>query len=409
MGNRFFTAQIAVFSMLAFSAASMSRAASTGTTATQAPATAPANPTPQSTEDPTYLPWSDATAYESCDQTCLLQKGNENLSLHALYILKRMGSVQSLFLAGKDSSTKDFSAFQTEIQGLCPDFKTSTDQDQATVCFNRYMRGQLGTLRQMKNAIATNQSTLIGYRSDVAGVGTNGTINRKTVSPNAVEAGGTGVSKLPQTSYATDLKTSADVKKAYDQESSQLKYLATEKYQDWVKNIPPSPTPEDFYQWKTVPLDPQNPSSGTVSVLLTDGKGNAKYDQAGFKAAQKEYARQVDDAKDTVGMGAPQPLAPSTTALSDYKAAHDAFMGTASSQTPQQAQNQQGHQLVLSFGPQAKGRAPAAGTPAGTPNQSVYTTFSSDALETEIEHYEKNLPECAKGACSHDPAPPASP
>jgi hypothetical protein len=394
MGYGFYRRQIAVFSTFLALLASSSRAAGTVTAA----------PRPGATNDPTYLPWSDGQTYEECGQTCLLQKANENLSLQALYILNRINTLQGMATSG-DSVQQD-TLVNKELANLCPD--VSVSDAGANTCFQRYVRVQVVALRQMKTAIANNQNSLIGYRSDVQAVGGDGTIQRKAVSPNTVAQYENGPKKKVQTTYVTDLASKDDVNRAYESETKEMKYLASEPYQKWVEeDRPHQPNKEDFYNWKSVPLDPQNTSLGKVSVLQNDKNGNPAYDVNAYNAAMLEYKSRMSDLNSVLANKSiassprftPHREVVTDTQVADYKSSRDQFLGTA--QTPVQpaqktgARGDLGRTLASS-----KTKAPSAS------QTQVFTSWDPAALEKEIQSAEAILPEC-QGAkpCYADQAP----
>ena len=292
------------------------------------------SPTPAQSAATTssLVPWSDESVYQQCGQSCLLTKANETLTMQALYIGYRLKDVRQMWddaLSGSVSGSATYDSIMAEIHSYCPDKPAKgASETETKACLQSYFLAQIPILRSIKTAIAQNLTNTLSYRADIVSVAPDGTIQRRPVS--AYQVAVQPIAKVPQTTYVPSLHDLRAERAFLRAQNQQQNYFATATYDQWYRQSRPvQPNRSDFILWKTVPIDPNDPSQGTVSVPQMEN-GHIKYDPA-FKSAQKEYQKQLARFKSlatgkTANSPSPVNEAPTKNAADDYRQAYEDYV-----------------------------------------------------------------------------------
>ena len=210
------------------------------------------------------FPWQDSDKYRECGQSCLYEKSNENISLHAIYILRKIDSLEKTTHYGSEKRKSEI--IQKTLGEFCLK-EESPDQ-----CFKRYKWIQIMALRKMKAALIQNSDSAAKLYD-----------HRK----NPLLASKNEQSKNPQIPYIPTFK---DIQNEYNQETQQLNHSISEQYQNWVGNIQTEPSKEDFVLFKRVPRDHELPG-GEQTVILDKSCGQPIcYDITAYKEAMQVFA-----------------------------------------------------------------------------------------------------------------------
>lgn len=215
------------------------------------------------------LPWTDS-AFRSCGVACTYEKANENLSLEALYILKKLAAL------------KNASDFRTTIQNNLAEFCLSTEPNQKSgqsrerACYERYLRVQVGILKRIRTAIVAN--------SDMAGALRTQKVRPEdaTVPVVSVEPSDAETPRIPQVPY---LPTYEDLQEEYRRGRA----LTSPEYERWAKSVPREPARDDFVKFREIPRDPENPEGEKMVIVDSNRDGTPKYDDVAFQAALARY------------------------------------------------------------------------------------------------------------------------
>lgn len=228
------------------------------------------------------LPWSDESRYQACDQVCLLQRANENISLQALSIIRRVEMEKSIFREGvSNSDPSQFQAVLEDLKGYCGDFYTSGgSKENARDCLKRFIQIQSSLLKKMQTAILLNSSKEYHYYSkDAASIAT-----------------GIQDPKKPQTPYAPS-KQELDALSAGSE--ARFTELGRLKYSDWANDqasdrltpvLPQKPSEMDFCKFVSVP-DPVDSKGPPISTIKTRADGSCEYDQKAYDSALRDYGK----------------------------------------------------------------------------------------------------------------------
>jgi hypothetical protein len=210
--------------------------------------------------------------YEKCGQDCLYKKGNENISFEAAYIMEKLDRLEALSKAGEHSQVN------ANLVGFC--LSSETD---GSGCFDRYKRAQVLKLHRMRAAIIQNQEKAANL---------NSRLNRKRMTQDGAappvftqvfEKGGAKQveGKLAQVPFVPKVK---DLREIYGNNEN-LHRLVGDDYQKWVSEITPKPSPDEFVKFKTIPKDPNDPSSTNVTIVETNPDGSPVIDKKAYARA----------------------------------------------------------------------------------------------------------------------------
>ncbi|MEK6706831.1 MAG: hypothetical protein AABZ06_13690 [Bdellovibrionota bacterium] len=208
------------------------------------------------------LPWSDKDKYEECGQSCLIKRANENISLEAAYIWRKIDQLMDLFK--NDPKDKNI---RTSLGAFCAQGELIKE------CLQRYVAFQKNNLRKMSVAIAENNTTTAELKShDTVAVGVS------EVMP----------SLKAQVTYVPQIKAL---------QKNGRQYITKTGYSNWVENetIPPRPQLTDFPKLKQIDRDPRNPAAGKLLVIEKDDKGNTVFDKKAFEKAEVNYTKMYND------------------------------------------------------------------------------------------------------------------
>ncbi len=213
------------------------------------------------------LPWTDS-AFRSCGVSCTYEKANENLSLEALYILKKLETLKS---AGDLTIENNLAEFCLPTE---PNQKAA--QSRARACYERYLRVQVGILKRIRTAIVAN--------SDMAGA-----LRTQKLRPEdaaipvvSVEPSDAATPKLSQVPY---LPTTEDLQAEYRRGRA----ITSPEYERWARSIPREPARDDFVKFREIPRDAENPEGEKIVIVDTNPDGAPRYDEAAFQAALTRY------------------------------------------------------------------------------------------------------------------------
>lgn len=275
-------------------------------------------------QERTVLPWTNEADFHSCDQACLISKGNDALSLQGLYIIRRVIALQNVYQG------QNYQQVVNELGPYC-DYNAASNADQtaAKTCLRRYIQSEAMDMQAIKSAIIQNQTSQIAYRSDNPALyqvhdGTNYDPVHHQDGPPA--------SKYPQISQALTEKQMTDM---YAQQKAQLERLSGEQYQQWAANLPHRPQPEDFCVTPKPIQDPEDPKK-TVQTTPMGPNGSCLPDDGKYKEALADYNKlylemstnaQKAPSANTMVKSAPTPAA--QTARQAYHEAENEFVQTS--------------------------------------------------------------------------------
>ena len=272
------------------------------------------------------LPWNDQKSFQDCGQVCALEKGSQNLSMQALYLLQRISDLRDIYRVG------GYPQVSSELASYCPNVSGTNAQDNARVCLEQYISIQTYSIRAIRTELIKNKLAVESYKS-----------NASTAAKNDDSA-----KKQRQALYVSNSKEIDDQYKA--ENSNQLKFLAGEHYQDWVKKLPRPPTEADF--------------------TTLDSKGQIVVDKAGFQRADGKYKadQQHFQAAFQKQPVVPNPSPSSSMAADSYRTARNSYVNYSNSINVARGTAQ------VSFGDK---NAPPA---ARTPSSQVVTPAGQEAV-----------------------------
>lgn len=248
------------------------------------------------TGSPKAPDWTDPNQYSECGQDCLYQKGNENISLQALYQVNKINNIQNI-LNDTTFTPDDYGSIMGEMAPYCPDVDTNKAFDQdasyndANKCYQRYLQVQIPILKKMKAAIVHNDDAAGQLQTNqrlVVQSGFSGGAGGQKVSVFATPQD--GKPKKPQT---PEFQTEDELLSTSDGQKK-LQLLASESYARWATEqmANAKPQKEDYVLTVDVPRDPKNPSSEMITRILRNPDGRPKLDNKAFLAAQAAYDAQ---------------------------------------------------------------------------------------------------------------------
>jgi hypothetical protein len=205
------------------------------------------------------FPWQ-APDFEDCGQACLYHKANENVSLQAVYVLRKIAILQ-------DNPQKA----RENLPGFCKEF----EQDES--CVKRYLRVQIPRLRRMRTALVLNSDSAAKLKSP----------RQKAV----FEQGDRTDGKLPQVPYVSSYE---DLKK----EHAKMRGLISEEFRRFADSVSRPPARDEFIQFREIDRDPEDPRSGKMVVAVTGPDGRHAIDERAYLAALKDYEQHAQTAID---------------------------------------------------------------------------------------------------------------
>jgi hypothetical protein len=233
--------------------------------------------------------WADKNTYTDCGQDCLYKKGNENLSIQALYMVNKITNIQEILDNRLNFSETDYNSIMGEMAPYCPDIQVKFDQDtandDATKCFQRYMQVQVPLLRKLKSAIVRNEDSSTRLQANQPSMGGGAGLKQASVFATATN----NKPKKPQTpEFQTEdelLSTPAGQKK--------LQMLASESYARWAVDQMRAvePQKEDFVRTVTVPGE--SADSAPAVRILRNPDGTPQLDEKAYEKAHAEYVAQM--------------------------------------------------------------------------------------------------------------------
>jgi hypothetical protein len=230
--------------------------------------------------DLSHPEWMDTSKYTECGQDCIYGKGNANLALQGLYIIKKAQKFIQIMAGNK---TDDFKEIVGELKAYCPDEKE--DEKGAKICLKRYLEDQLPVLRSIQRAVIGNDDTIFRLQDQNGALAARGgkpgsskvSVIATLADPNAKPK----KAQIPNFSRADDFSVS--------QESlMEMQKLGSVQYAEWAaQHTLHQPSRDDFIKIETQP-DPLNPSS-TISKIVHNADGSTAIDEAAYQAAMKQY------------------------------------------------------------------------------------------------------------------------
>ena len=245
-------------------------------------------------------PFTDKTQYSECGQDCLYQKGNENISLQALYVVNKISNIQNI-LNDTTFRPEDYNSIMGEMGPYCPDvvsanrpFDPDASFDDANKCYQRYLQVQIPLLKKMKAAIVANEDASGQLQTNQRLVVQSGITGGEIKKASVFAAAQDSKPKKPQTpEFETE-----DELLATPQGQKKLQVLASESYAKWATEQMQAVAPkkEDYAATMDVHRDPNDPSSEIITRIMRNPDGSPILDAKGKKAfeeAKIEYAAQL--------------------------------------------------------------------------------------------------------------------
>ncbi len=220
-------------------------------------------------------------------QGCLFDRANETLMLQLHYKRNRLQSLQELF----DQKNRNAEIIESLGPFCTEDEKDNwSDNDKVQACLDRHKRIETRQMRAIHTAIAKNDekhSKL--YSQKVYVDGSRPPTPNPAVGFNLPPPPGQDTKALrsPQVSYFASV---AELEKSYEQNRDQMRASITNRFAQWLQDLPKQPSPEDFIKLKKIYRDPEQPGSGVLHVIDTEADGSAKIDKQAYEEALKNYA-----------------------------------------------------------------------------------------------------------------------
>ncbi len=246
----------------------------------------------------------------------MLSKGNENLSLQALYLVTRIKTLQQTFAdAVNNQDTKAYGQIVSALWNFCGDTDpASATQDEARACLKRYVQAKSLDLQSMKAAIVQNRTAELSYRS-------------KANQSFQVSSEDKPTPKIAQYARAP---TQEELTKQARAQEEEMRRLGSNAYAEWAAALPKEPNHADYCK-TTQTSDPDDPK-GKIEVAVLDSNGNcAAFDEGKYKLDGIEYNSLKAELKasNTKPHSIGEVIAPHATAetLSEnaYKTSHNEF------------------------------------------------------------------------------------
>jgi hypothetical protein len=256
-----------------------------GGPAPRAPGTSPNG----KTETEKQLPWTNKKDYQDCGMSCLYEKGNENLSLQAMYIMNKIEALEGAVRAGNHSE-----AFE-RLGRYCTEEERNATKPDATACMSRYAREQILVLRKIELAVATNAVNAGRFKNGPElDVKAGPPIFSMLQDPDAKTP------KMPQTPYVPKFNELVD---QYKRETATLTDLMSADYERWSSARYAKPQQDDYVVMQEVNRDPANKKSGSLMVVKKTKDGKPIKDLQAYRNAhnrwdqmQKTYKKDMENA-----------------------------------------------------------------------------------------------------------------
>jgi len=211
------------------------------------------------------LPWADKSKYKECGNDCLYKRANEQLAYQALYVMQKIDLLRD---------TPDTGLINRELAHFC------LSGEAAFACRDRYVRQQTMTLESIQQGLIQHSDTIAQLDSKF--------VQKNDVPVFVREQDPKAGEKKPVTPYVQSFK---DLEKQYKwQRKNKPKAISQQSYDDWVKQLKNlEPKEEDFYKFKMVSRDPNNPSSEKIRVYETDSNGYPVPDKPAYDKAKERW------------------------------------------------------------------------------------------------------------------------
>gem|GEM_PF-3817566 len=227
-------------------------------------------------------------AYSPCGQECLYAKGNEAISLEALYIIRKLGLLQTALNEERhEEVAKNLPGFCTRIE--------SDGEEGANQCFKRYRDIQILTLMKVRAALAINTGSRYMLNSQAAAVFSRG---QNGDPPGGLKA------PLP---YVPLMK---DLEKRYANNPDLHSFIGL-NYQKWASELQAKPSDDEFVVFERVPKDENDPTAGYWDVAKRNPDGTLKKDLKARDAAIEFWKRSQERAGNVLEDYADTPFSPS--------------------------------------------------------------------------------------------------
>ncbi|MEK6578617.1 MAG: hypothetical protein AABZ55_05265, partial [Bdellovibrionota bacterium] len=226
--------------------------------------------------NPEAHPWKDDTKYRLCEQGCLYDKANENISFQALYSARKLELIENAISKNPDDLNQ---VIQEELHNFC------MEGEESGKCFLRYKQSQYVALNQMKYSIVTNSDS-------VSRLGQNFKKTTWTASNR-------NKNKEAQVTY---VPTFEDMAAYYAGMDKAAQTIGTDQYVQQLRETYGGPKKEQFLLYKTVPKDENDPTGQPVLLKVRrceevqikvgcDCDKDGCYDLGELKIAQEKYGQ----------------------------------------------------------------------------------------------------------------------
>lgn len=247
---------------------------------------------------PSSLPASPAGASEPrvvCGLSCIMKKEIENLSLQAMYVLKKIKALDQL------SSRRETDKLRENLKEVCLSSETIEQ------CFGRNRRLQIRALYTIHSTIIKTKANIA--RLDDAFVAVRDQDGRQVPTPvvyieNMSDFVAREKGRQPQ---LPEFPTMQQLSERFRIDQGRLNQLVGEAYRAWQTRVPGRPAKDDFIKFRQIPRDPENPGGEKFTVVETDSDGNPVHDAAAYGRALEKWGSDIraieDDLRNMVASG----------------------------------------------------------------------------------------------------------
>jgi hypothetical protein len=227
--------------------------------------------------------WTDSRYYVECGQDCLYNKANENVTLQAMYLVKKMQNLGQVL-----EKEEDANHVISELKLYCPEVKDdSKDIKDATKCYQRYVQTQLPILRAMKATLVRNEDMSVRLNSNVGGM--SGASQKSSAFADQTPG-----SRKPQTS---DFQKERDLLLSSKNVGDRLAYLSKESYVQWANDMESlAPKESDFQKTEKVVIKDPRALGGAreENRIMRSPAGQPIIDERAYQMAKLEYDQHIN-------------------------------------------------------------------------------------------------------------------
>lgn len=231
--------------------------------------------------------------YEKCGQDCIYSKANENISLQADFIIKKIMYIQ----IEPDSDKK---------KKILGNFCSSTEDGDD--CANRYVAMHRFWFMKVRSSLGKNEKNRANLgctRFDVQGNCLVDT-QAKAVEMGQSLPGSNQINTPPKYTQVAHFSTFQDLQKQaqidafqkHGQAMNSLMQVSSSASDDaWVNETynDYKPNRDDFIKFKEIFKDPNHPELGTQQIPMTNAMGNPLYDEAAYQRALNAWGNNPND------------------------------------------------------------------------------------------------------------------